>query len=241
MVADFGSSRILPEDYDYEKAQAEIEQRELEEKEDEDDETTEGPRSSSKKRKASFVGTAQYVSPEVLKGKAACFGSDLWSLGCIIYQMIYGQPPFRGPSEYLIFQKIVASDYTFPEDFDPQAKDLVQKLLTYEPKERIGFSDDHETRYHSIRNHPFFEGSQWSKGLYTQTPPVMELPPDRSEENPKPNYVFTDDIEPGLGDRQLRRILQEEFETLRSDDDLPSESKLHRHKRLIQCLTKSQF
>lgn len=47
------------------------------------------------RRRNSFVGTAQYVSPELLTDKTAHFASDLWALGCIIYQMISGLPPFR--------------------------------------------------------------------------------------------------------------------------------------------------
>lgn len=55
--------------------------------------------------------------------------SDLWALGCIVYQMIAGRFAFHGLSEYLTWQKIKQIDYTFPDGFDEQAKDLVQKLL----------------------------------------------------------------------------------------------------------------
>lgn len=41
------------------------------------------------------MGTAQYVSPELLTEKSASRSSDLWALGCIIYQMVSGLPPFR--------------------------------------------------------------------------------------------------------------------------------------------------
>jgi serine/threonine protein kinase len=47
-------------------------------------------------RRSSFVGTAQYVSPELLNGRTALtFAADYWALGCIVYQMIAGLPPFR--------------------------------------------------------------------------------------------------------------------------------------------------
>lgn len=82
-----------------------------------------------RRRRNSFVGTAQYVSPELLSDKAASFASDIWALGCIIYQMVSGLPPFRARSEYKIFQKIMALEYEFPEGFDADAQDLVQKLL----------------------------------------------------------------------------------------------------------------
>uniref|UniRef100_F6ZD74 3-phosphoinositide-dependent protein kinase 1 n=2 Tax=Monodelphis domestica TaxID=13616 RepID=F6ZD74_MONDO len=61
---------------------------------------------SKQARANSFVGTAQYVSPELLTEKSACKSSDLWALGCIIYQLVAGLPPFRAGNEYLIFQYI---------------------------------------------------------------------------------------------------------------------------------------
>lgn len=55
--------------------------------------------------------------------------SDFWALGCILYQMITGKFAFQGLSEYLTWQKIKQLDYTFPQGFDIQAQDLIQKLL----------------------------------------------------------------------------------------------------------------
>ena len=74
--------------------------------------------------------------------------SDLWAIGCIIYQMISGIPPFQSKSEYMIFKKIEKLEYSFHEGFDENAKDLVKKLLVIEPKERLGmFFFDKGTRH----------------------------------------------------------------------------------------------
>lgn len=93
------------------------------------------------------MGTAQYVSPELLEDSETskrygvlffqredlfiCIhgSSDFWALGCIIYQMIAGRFAFQGLSEYLTWQKIKQLEYSFPDGFDEDAKDLVQKLL----------------------------------------------------------------------------------------------------------------
>lgn len=154
-------------------------------------------------RKNSFVGTAQYVSPEILKGQPSSAAVDLWAFGCIIYQMVTGLPPFRGGSEYLIFQSILKQQLSFPDGFDAQAKDLVEKLLVLEPSARIGAKD--RNRYDSIRSHPFFEGIDWEH-LHEQEPPKM-YPHDATGQQQQQAYKVPDSLEPGLGQRQLARLL----------------------------------
>ncbi|XP_055689790.1 3-phosphoinositide-dependent protein kinase 1 isoform X1 [Lutzomyia longipalpis] len=172
-------------------------------------------------RRNSFVGTAQYVSPEVLKGQPTSKAVDLWALGCIIYQMVSGLPPFRAGSEYLIFQKILKQDLTFPDGFDVTAKDLVEKLLVIDPNARLG-ADDADNRYDSIRNHAFFDGINWCN-LREQTPPqIYPYLPGRSLEGElRSRYRVPDNLEPGLDERQLTRLLGLELGTTGSN--LPTE------------------
>ncbi|XP_065268629.1 3-phosphoinositide-dependent protein kinase 1 isoform X4 [Emys orbicularis] len=121
-------------------------------------------------RANSFVGTAQYVSPELLTEKSACKSSDLWALGCIIYQLVAGLPPFRAGNEYLIFQKIIKLEYDFPEKFFPKAKDLVEKLLVLDATKRLGCEE--MGGYGPLKAHPFFESITW-ENLHHQTPPKL--------------------------------------------------------------------
>lgn len=51
-----------------------------------------------------FVGTSQYMGPECVHNKPTTKASDIWSLACILFQLHVGFPPFRGGSDYLIFQ-----------------------------------------------------------------------------------------------------------------------------------------
>ncbi|KAI4496271.1 hypothetical protein M0804_000081 [Polistes exclamans] len=125
-----------------------------------------------KERRGSFVGTAQYVSPELLTDKTASRASDLWALGCIVYQMVAGLPPFRSRSEYLIFQKILKIEYEIPDGFCELAKSLVSQLLVLEPNDRLGAQDEHGAGYPSIRAHPFFKGVDFET-LHEQTPPPI--------------------------------------------------------------------
>ncbi|KAF3491208.1 serine/threonine-protein kinase [Arthroderma uncinatum] len=116
-------------------------------------------------RARSFVGTAEYVSPELLTNKSACKASDLWAFGCIIFQLLAGRPPFKATNEYLTFQKIVALDYEFPKGFPPTARDLVERLLVHDPATRL--------QIEHIKNHEFFDGIVWGRDLWKQKPPRL--------------------------------------------------------------------
>lgn len=76
-------------------------------------------------------------------------------------------PPFRGRTEYLTFQKIKALEFTFPEGFDPLAKDLVEQLLVLDPTQRLGAS----TSIAAIKAHPFFAPVTFSSLFLIPVPP----------------------------------------------------------------------
>ncbi len=136
-------------------------------------------------RAQSFVGTAEYVSPELLTEKNACKASDLWAFGCIIYQLIAGRPPFKAANEYLTFQKIVGLEYTFPDGFPPLAKDLVERLLVLDPLTRLPMEH--------IKNHAFFDGITWGKGLWKQKAPRLKAysPPPQEPIKLNGKYDFS--------------------------------------------------
>ncbi|XP_062914811.1 3-phosphoinositide-dependent protein kinase 1-like isoform X2 [Mobula hypostoma] len=142
-------------------------------------------------RANSFVGTAQYVSPELLTEKSACKSSDLWALGCIIYQLVAGLPPFRAGNEYLIFQKIIKLEYEFPEKFFPKAKDLVQKLLVSEHTKRLGCEE--MGGYGLLKAHTFFEPIAW-ENLHLQTPPKLTAYLPAMSEDEEDCYGNYDDL-----------------------------------------------
>lgn len=99
----------------------------------------------------SFVGTAEFVSPELLDQKQTTFMSDWWAFGAILYTLIAGVPPFRGPSEYTTFQKILHDPVTFPPAFPPAARSFISAFLQRNPAERLS-----EVRWSALANHPFF-------------------------------------------------------------------------------------
>lgn len=111
----------------------------------------------------SLVGTAEYLSPEILNSQLSktseYYGSDLWALGCIIYRLFEGETPFKDTSEMKIFEKINNfSELSFSKTTPNEAKDLILKLLNNNPLERIGYSNISE-----LKEHVFFTGIDFSK------------------------------------------------------------------------------
>ena len=86
---------------------------------------------SNKDKLSSPVGTAYYVSPEILNGEynQKC---DIWSAGIILCILLTGEPPFNGPNETVIYNKIKNLEYYFSERWryiSYEAKDLVSHML----------------------------------------------------------------------------------------------------------------
>jgi len=191
LLTDFGSAKIVSEKTDVSAPDSE-------------------ESSTTVPKRSSFVGTAQYVSPEILTNRGSFPASDLWAIGCILYQMMSGVPPFQSQSEYLIFQKIQKLDFSFHEGFNSEARDLVKKLITLEPSERLGAND--KDGYVSIKNHPFFKDINFDV-LYKSSPPQIEsyLNTSSSEEE---DAVWTrhPDMRTGLDKESINRILKDQIE-----------------------------
>ncbi|CAO3646741.1 unnamed protein product [Mucor hiemalis] len=159
-VADFGSAKIIQDNADGESA--------------------EGTRS--------FVGTAEYVSPELLRSDPVSRETDFWALGCVIYQMLSGKSPFKAATDYLIFQKIKNLEYTLPEEFSEESKDIVQKLLLSNPDERLG--SEKTGGIEAIKNHPFFKGVDWDTIFTSNAPPLKERLEEELRKHPVPSPHF---------------------------------------------------
>lgn len=88
------------------------------------------------------LGTAYYIAPEVIK-KSYNEKCDLWSCGVIMYILLSGEPPFNDPKadNEAIMKKVEKGKYDITKgvwkNVSKEAKDLIKKLLTYKPEERI--------------------------------------------------------------------------------------------------------
>ena len=90
-------------------------------------------------RMFSLVGTEEYLAPETLQDRDVGYPADLWSLGVILYQMIFGETPFVGRTQFETYQNIKnKTEYTWKESTDDATKDLITGLLQKEPSCRLG-------------------------------------------------------------------------------------------------------
>lgn len=104
-----------------------------------------------------FVGTPDYMSPEVIDGGAATAASDLWALGCMLYQCGAGRTPFKAPSDYLTLRRVQTMDWCVPPGMSGELAHLVSSLLQRDPAARLGCTDPAAPTFAAIRAHPFFQ------------------------------------------------------------------------------------
>lgn len=154
-------------------------------------------------RTNSFVGTEEYIAPEVIRGKGHTSAVDWWTLGIFIYEMLYGTTPFKGKDRKATFSNVLKKDVRFldSKSVSSPCKSLIKKLLVKEETKRLGS----KMGASDIKNHPFFKSTQWAL-LRHQKPPMIpvltkskrperrtELPPSQEEPIYLPNADNKDD------------------------------------------------
>jgi len=173
-------------------------------------------------RKSSFVGTPEYLAPEVISGEQQSGSVDWWTVGILVFEMLVGVTPFRtgpkhsehrfhlwhhddpalrknahvGQSELL--KNVLHESVHFPQDvrISKDAKDFVRQLLTKEPSKRLG----HEHGASDLKAHRWFEGLNFAL-IRNETPPIKPVlghdPTDLSQYNPQ--SLESDDEPEGHG------------------------------------------
>ena len=90
-------------------------------------------------RKKTICGTPNYIAPEIIAGKSHSFEVDVWSLGVILFTMLFGKPPFETKDVKSTYRKIRHGDYSFPShsaNVSKEAKSLVASILQLNPEKR---------------------------------------------------------------------------------------------------------
>uniref|UniRef100_A0A6B2L0H2 non-specific serine/threonine protein kinase n=1 Tax=Arcella intermedia TaxID=1963864 RepID=A0A6B2L0H2_9EUKA len=123
----------------------------------------------------SFVGTEEYLAPEVIKGTGHTATVDWWTFGILLYEMLYGATPFRGSSRDATFSSINKAKIQFPQHkrggITKECKGLLKALLSRDPKKRLGSIGGAE----DIKDHPFFKGVKWQLIRHTPPPIIPKL------------------------------------------------------------------
>nr|AHZ63916.1 phototropin [Cylindrocystis sp. VAZE] len=138
----------------------------------------------------SFVGTEEYIAPEIISGTGHGSQVDWWALGIFIYELLFGKSPFRGRNRQRTFTNVLMKELTFPAT--PQvsavAKDIIRRLLVRDPQRRLGA----QRGATEIKAHPFFAEVNWAlmrgepqpapEVPVKYTPTVPDRPQDEEEE-----------------------------------------------------------
>ena len=87
-------------------------------------------------KKGTICGTPNYISPEVLNKEGHGFPADVWALGCCMYALLVGAPPFETSTLKETYSRIAENHYTIPDSLSKGAYHLIKKLLHPNPKQR---------------------------------------------------------------------------------------------------------
>lgn len=112
-------------------------------------------------------GTVGYTAPEIVKDERYSKSVDMWALGCVLYTLLCGFPPFYDESIQVLTEKVARGQYTFLspwwDDISKPAQDLVSHLLTVDPEKRYTIKQ--------FLNHP------WIRGVNEPTYAAADAPP----------------------------------------------------------------
>ncbi|KAI9011957.1 kinase-like domain-containing protein [Phycomyces nitens] len=163
-------------------------------------------------RTRTFCGTAEYLSPELLRGEDYAFAVDFWSLGTILFEMLTGVTPFWADTYTVMYNRIMEDPLEFPEDFEPVTANFIIGLLERNPADRLGAGPEGPI---TIRSHPYFDSLCWSDVFYKRTRPPY-VPLVRSETDfsnfDRDFLEMTPRLSPPNGDALLSQSVQQAFQ-----------------------------
>ncbi|KAG2630757.1 hypothetical protein PVAP13_3KG545000 [Panicum virgatum] len=124
-------------------------------------------------RSCSFVGTHEYVAPEVARGGPHGAAVDWWALGVFLYELLHGRTPFAGADNASTLRNIARRPLAFPPPSgggpaDAAARDLIAGLLAKDPARRLGSRRGAA----DVKAHPFFRGLNFAL-LRSSRPPFV--------------------------------------------------------------------
>ncbi|KAF2880903.1 hypothetical protein ILUMI_25279 [Ignelater luminosus] len=107
-----------------------------------------------------MCGTPNFISPEVASRGSHGLEADVWGLGCLLYTLLVGRPPFDDNAVRSTLTRVVMVNYKIPHHLSPEVKDLINRLLQKNPKDRIKLDE--------ILEHPFIKQHNMLSGIMTK-------------------------------------------------------------------------
>ncbi|GAA5877162.1 hypothetical protein JCM3774_003319 [Rhodotorula dairenensis] len=121
-------------------------------------------------RTNSFVGTEEYICPEVINGRGHSSAVDWWTVGILVYEMLYGCTPFKGANRHATFSNVLRNEPSFPDHpaTTTLCKSIIKKLLIKDEHRRLGS----QTGASEVKQHKWFANISWGL-LRHQKPPIV--------------------------------------------------------------------
>ncbi|ESZ98150.1 serine / threonine-protein kinase [Sclerotinia borealis F-4128] len=143
-------------------------------------------------------GTVGYTAPEIVKDERYSKSVDMWALGCVLYTLLCGFPPFYDESIQVLTEKVARGQYTFLspwwDEISKSAQDLVSHLLTVDPVKRYTIEQ--------FLQHPWIRGIDQPTYAALDAPPLATPAVERQRQLGVPLRAFNDLMEsPGAGRR----------------------------------------
>lgn len=113
-------------------------------------------RSVEKNEAKTICGNIDYLAPEILVKQGYGKEVDFWSLGCIVYEMLFGFSPFFSENNFEMIQNILKKKPTFFKGFDQNCVNFVSGLLEKKKEKRLGVNG-----FQDLKGHAFFKGFNW--------------------------------------------------------------------------------
>lgn len=126
---------------------------------------------SQTKKYNKYVGTPSYIAPEVLMKKPYDKDVDWWSMGILMYELLFNKPPFNSRQNKELFRKILTKDIIFPnwKEISKECKNIILMFLDKDSSKRLGHKND----FMEVRKHPFFKSIDFEKLLKMELEPIF--------------------------------------------------------------------